>query len=500
MLLSPLSGACDHNSSSTESGAQWGSCPPGFEGECIYVAMPLDHQEPLGDEIDVMVARQRARGFSQAELWLLSGGPGNSAYHFFADGAFDALSDALEGVDIYTVEHRGVGTSTPLRCPDQQSDASPGGVEVVAEETAACAHAIDTELNGGLASMNTSNAARDLQKLLGLVGEERLQQFVYGVSYGTYLVQRFLQLFPEEVDGVILDSIASPQDTLDTYDRQADPVVMRMAGACAADSVCSGKLGLDPWIMIQETVAAVENGHCHEAGLTGKAVSSTLWGLIDHIDLREGLFPLIYRMARCDPKDIAAIRHMLAYVQELFDGTPPEFATLDNILLSGNIVRSEMVGATTTPESLRTTCEEATFCAGLAPFLTPLLQGWPSYEEPLAGRWAETSTPIVAFNGDLDVKTTIEDALTVARRFEGSNQNFYPFPNGPHGLIDNSPVRTPGAPTCAVQMIADFIDDPTTPPDPACLHDLRPFDPRGPSGHALLFFGTADMWENAATP
>lgn len=68
------------------------------------------------------------------------------------------------------------------------------------------------------------------------------------------------------------------------------------------------------------------------------------------------------------------------------------------------------------------------------------------------------------------------------------------------GLIDNSPVRTPGVPTCAVQMIADFINDPTTPPDPACLQDLRPFDSRGPSEHALLFFGTADMWENEATP
>jgi pimeloyl-ACP methyl ester carboxylesterase len=477
----------------------WGACPPGFVTECAHVPVPLDWEDPGGEQIEILVSRRPAPAQpARAQLWLVTGGPGNSAYHFAGEGTLDRLAGVLPDIDVYVVEHRGVGYSTQLTCPEQQADSSPGGPEVTADEIPTCARYIDDAYGGGLASFSVSNAARDLRQALSLGREDGKRQFVYGVSYGTFLVQRFLRLFPDEVDGAVLDSVAIPGQTFTVYDGQADPVARRLADRCAASPVCAEKLGADPWARIRDIVDSLEQGHCAAAGLTGEAVSSALWTFLDPPDLREALFPLLYRLERCEPGDIAAAGHALAYLQAPLSQTPAELQALDTLLVGLHLASSEFVQRPVATDELLAACDEATFCPGVSAMMIPYFEQWPTYDEPLVNAWPAPATPILAFNGDMDVKTTIETASRLADHLSGPHQNFYEFPDGPHYLLLTSTVETPGAPTCALQMMVDFIDDPTQPPDDGCLDDLVLFDPEGTPALAEQIFGTTDMWENPA--
>lgn len=477
----------------------WGACPPGFETECARVPVPLDWEAPDGERIEILVSRRPAPAQpARAQLVLVTGGPGNSGHHFAGDGTLDQLADVRPDTDVYVIEHRGVGYSTQLTCPEQQADSSPGGAAVTADEIPACARYIDDSYDGGLSGFSVSNAARDIRHVLSLAREDGKRQFVYGVSYGTYLVQRFLRLFPDEVDGAVLDSVATPEEKFNAYDVHADPVAMRMAERCAASPACAEKLGVDPWATIRDTVAALEQGHCADAGLTGAGVSSILWTFLDPPELREALFPLLYRLGRCEPGDIAAAGHALAYLQGTLFQIPAELQALETLLLGLYLMTSEFVRRPFSADALLAACEEAIFCPDVSALILPYFERWPTYDEPLVNTWPAPATPVLAFNGDLDVKTTIESASRLADHLAGPHQNFYEFPDGPHYLLRTSTVKTPGAPTCALQMMADFIADPTHPPDDGCLDDLVLFDPAGTPAMAEQLFGTTDMWENPA--
>src|SRR5687768_6556987 len=86
----------------------WGVCPPGFETECAQVPVPLDWEAPGGERIEILVSRRPAPAQpARAQLVLVTGGPGNSAYHFAGEGILDQLAGSLPDTDVYVIEHRG---------------------------------------------------------------------------------------------------------------------------------------------------------------------------------------------------------------------------------------------------------------------------------------------------------------------------------------------------------------------------------------------------------
>jgi hypothetical protein len=87
-------------------------------------------------------------------------------------------------------------------------------------------------------------------------------------------------------------------------------------------------------------------------------------------------------------------------------------------------------------------------------------------------------------------------AAPAESHFTGAHQYYFVFPRCAHGLIGQSPVQTPGQQHCGVQMLFDFVDDPRTPPDSACLSDIQPIDFTGDPAYSQWLFGTEDMWEN----
>ena len=478
---------------------EWGECPIGFVEECAYIPVSIDRDDPDSVEIEVMIARRPApSGDTEAQLWLMQGGPGGSGDAFELVGMIDELGDLLPDVDVYVIEHRGVGESAGLSCPDEQAPASPGGEVVVEEEIPSCSAFLDEAAGGALGKFSTTAAAQDVQYMLRLAREDGQRQFVYGVSYGSYLGQRFLRLFPDEVDGVILDSVAAPTQKFSEFDVQADVVGMRLAQACADDPVCSSKLGDDPWTALSDAVAALEGGQCAAAGLTGPLVPSILWQLLDERELRETVLPLLYRLQRCEPEDLAAVTAFFNYLPTHGPQIPKEWPNRLSILLQYNITVADFWRYPFDGDALIDACTDAVFCPGLSARVIPFAENWPVYEDEHIDQWPDTETPVLAFDGDYDIRTPIETASELVDHLQGPNQNFYEVPEGTHWILYTTPVQTKGQPTCGMQLLRDFIADPSSAPDASCLDDLVRLDVAGDADKAMRYFDAADMWENLA--
>lgn len=105
------------------------------------------------------------------------------------------------------LEHRDLARTTllPWPAPDGSVDANMAAGKRVAE---ACAR------NGGefVQHISTLNEARDLDRVRAALGERKVS--VWGVSYGTYVTDAYLQLFPRRTDRVVLDSNDNPDPVL----------------------------------------------------------------------------------------------------------------------------------------------------------------------------------------------------------------------------------------------------------------------------------------------
>jgi len=115
---------------------QWKICPEGFRSECATVKVPIDWQRPRRGTLDVFMSRYPAAAEDRSQvrqLWLLAGGPASAEIW---EGQFDTVFAFWhQNYDIHVMEYRGIGDSTRLSCPLEESDASDRGA---ANRRAAC--------------------------------------------------------------------------------------------------------------------------------------------------------------------------------------------------------------------------------------------------------------------------------------------------------------------------------------------------------------------------
>ncbi|MEV5505945.1 alpha/beta hydrolase [Streptomyces orinoci] len=204
--------------------AQGGGRAPGADWECGTLRAPLDYTKPHGDTIGIALIRAKAtdRAHRIGSLIFNFGGPGGSgvaALPQFAPG-YRALRARY---DLVSFDPRGVGESAGVRCLDDkaldeaaQTDNTPENDTELhrtqqqnAAYAAACAH------NSGrlLGQVDTTSAARDMDRLRQALGDDKLHYF--GISYGTELGGVYAHLFPRRVGRAVLDAVVDPtQDPL----------------------------------------------------------------------------------------------------------------------------------------------------------------------------------------------------------------------------------------------------------------------------------------------
>lgn len=188
---------------------------------CATAEAPLDWNAPDEGAIELALVRQPASGEKIGSLLVNPGGPGGSGYDFIAESLDYAVGPELEErFDIVGFDPRGVGRSSAVQCYDAaQMDefiygivpAERGSDEWIAEVEAANDDfgATCAERTGDLlANVDTVSAARDLDLLRAVLGDEQLNYL--GYSYGTFLGATYAGLFPEKAGRLVLDGAIDP--------------------------------------------------------------------------------------------------------------------------------------------------------------------------------------------------------------------------------------------------------------------------------------------------
>ena len=212
----------------------WGACPPervAPEGyECATVKAPMDWSAPAAHEpIELALIRRPATGTSQGSMFTNPGGPGASGVDFVA-GAGDSFfsKDLREHFDIVGWDPRGVGASSAVECRDDAGMDEyfygvPAGWAQMTDEQKTQA-AIQQQVRFGadckahtgelLGFVDTESTVHDLDMLRAVVGDSTLTYF--GLSYGTDIGAKYIDVFPERVGRVVLDGATDP--TVSSFD------------------------------------------------------------------------------------------------------------------------------------------------------------------------------------------------------------------------------------------------------------------------------------------
>ncbi len=206
----------------------WQPCEDDDDFGCARIEVPLDYEDPSGERIELALLKNPADRASAriGSLVVNPGGPGAPGTSYASSD--EAWPPALANrYDIVGFDPRGTGTSTAIDClsdreldayiasdpdPDNAADVREftGWVEKIGE---GCA-----EKSGDLAAhVSTHEAARDMDVIRAVLGEEKLTYF--GASYGTKLGATYAELFPEQVGRFVLDgavdvSLTSRQGSL----------------------------------------------------------------------------------------------------------------------------------------------------------------------------------------------------------------------------------------------------------------------------------------------
>ncbi len=455
--------------------------------------MPLDRKDPAGKTIDFFVKRvpaatQPARG----QLWLLQGGPGLSGASL--ESIVPALAKLAPDLDVYLPDHRGVGSSSSLDCTgiDAVIDGAttvPVQADVVAAGTA-CRDQLLAKW-GSLSGFNPAEAAADLGETIERTRTTGQSVFLWSTSYGTRWALRYLQEFPTQPSGVVLDSVESETASFTDFGAQLQAQSAPFLAACAADTFCNGKLGGNPTAFVIALGTKLDMGHCPTSmGLT-KAEYRLLFGqtLTLPAGLRDALPALLFRVDRCNAGDQAAILNL----RDLLAPGPAAVPPTTSAALNVNVTLSEIYDAN--PPSFATLVSGDTarlFSDNDGPFYRALYDVWPRYDaSPYHGAYPTSAVPVLMLQGTLDPLTPQAEAEEVAAAVHGANQTLVLLQNGAHGSLFNTP--TGAGSDCAASLLGQFVTDPTKALDTSCKSQVLAPDFAN-DGNAFLF-GTATLWD-----
>ncbi|MBW8806937.1 MAG: alpha/beta fold hydrolase, partial [Catenulisporales bacterium] len=203
----------------------WKPCTTDSSGPgwtCAKIEVPLDYSDPAKGSTYVMTTRRPATGPAGervGSLLLNPGGPGGAGIAYAQDSTVITKNVAAR-YDIVGFDPRGVGQSDPVRClsddakamdefvaadPMPRTDAE---VAEVVKEAKAVGAACRDKSTRILPYVGTPNAARDMDVIRAVVGDDKLHYL--GKSYGTYLGAVYAGLFPQRTGRLVLDGAIDP--------------------------------------------------------------------------------------------------------------------------------------------------------------------------------------------------------------------------------------------------------------------------------------------------
>jgi pimeloyl-ACP methyl ester carboxylesterase len=417
---------------------------------CARHVVPLDHgakSEALSLFIRKFPARIAAGQSQQGEVWLLSGGPGESGAMLYP--FIDRLRGSFAGFDLIVPDHRGTGLSTRL-CIKEEAPESPGGSALVDSEWATCQQAMNAD-PARTRQFSVSQAARDLRSLLA-ARTAQPTTYLYAVSYGTQLALRALQMGPLPLRAVVLDSLVplenDAQWDLSRRSIHVDDVGRQVLARCDANESCRKQLVESAALSLQRVLDRLEAGSLAPSLLDdvpGRDLKMFMGQLLDWPAARVHIPAIIKELEEGSDASIKPALAALQTATSLFQPPPQMPLSLPvslplSALISGseNNLRPELtVGA------VRQSASRLLFTSPLPELLTqrelPMYARDKFFGKPMPA--SSQVPPLLVFSGTLDPKTHLEGARKHVAALRGSaSVSWVQAEGAPHFVLWTAPA------------------------------------------------------------
>ncbi|HXD58299.1 MAG TPA: alpha/beta hydrolase [Thermoleophilaceae bacterium] len=221
---------------------------PCGKATCATLTVPLDHGGRVPGRLTLRVAIAGPASAPHGTLVFLTGGPGQPGVPFLRR-VQQRVGSALDGYRLVMFDQRGTGRGA-LRCPQLQSAVGSSDLTVPpASAVAACA----TALGAKRAFFTTQDTVGDLDLLRQALGVDRIT--LDGISYGTFVAERYALAHPGHVARLVLDSVV-PQTGINPFQLESIQSVPRVLRSACAERHC----GTDPANDLAAVIRGEHNG------------------------------------------------------------------------------------------------------------------------------------------------------------------------------------------------------------------------------------------------
>ena len=206
-----------------------------FLFSCARLSVPLDRAAVTPGRVSLFIKRIRAqRRPARGALFVLAGGPGQSATQAFEGDGLGVLSPAFRRRDLIVFDQRGTGRSGVLRCPAlERSNLFEAG-----RPAGLCA----ARLGPTRHHYTSRDSVEDIEAIRVALGLEKIA--LYGTSYGVKVALGYALAHPANVERLVLDSVVEPAgpDPLYRPTLEAVPRVLRTLCRARCDSFTADPL------------------------------------------------------------------------------------------------------------------------------------------------------------------------------------------------------------------------------------------------------------------
>lgn len=441
--------------------------PSGYvEGEnfiCGTVAVPEFHADPTGDTIQLSVLVLKSEGDAPDPLVMFNGGPGSDILGLLPLMMNPTADSITQHRDVVLMSERGSFGADPLLTCPELLPATEGqfGIDLNEwnalrlEAFIACKDRLASE-GVDLNAYNNPERAADVPMVMQALGYTDYN--MWGVSGGGIMTQYVLRDHPEGVRTLMTDSGAFPTAYIgavffNIYDIVSN-AYSRLFETCAADAACNeaypdletvfwgavDQLNAEP-ASVQITDPAT--GTVVDWELTGDVVVALLGNEFANVEV---LPQVMYQVAAGDYSYVLD-RVPNLYLQDL------SYADA----LYQSVVCSETAGLT----------QETASKANAYPQVVAAIEDQLQFNIDLCAAWdvnpvpegpvITSDVPILIMEGKFDSNKPPQLGETVAQNF--STSYLVEFADTAHGVIG----------PCALTLMGQFMDDPTTAPDASCV-------------------------------
>lgn len=223
-------------------------CQGAPEFICGSITVPLDHSGATPGTLTLDVAMTGNANAPKGDLLFLTGGPGQPGIPLIRRVA-SKLQPVLKDYRLVMFDQRGTGERA-IRCPGLQEDMGSSDLAVPRKQSVAeCAAVLGPDAR----YYSTADTVADMDVLRRALGDKRLT--IDGVSYGTFVAERYALAQPAHVAKLVLDSVV-PQQGYDPLDLAGLTSTARVLRAACAATGCT----TDPAEDLATTVRTYHNG------------------------------------------------------------------------------------------------------------------------------------------------------------------------------------------------------------------------------------------------